>query len=489
MSDLPRPYRLGLLSLALAVSLVAGCGEQDQALSDGFETSPIPTAETVADPITVPVETAPGITGETTTTTPEVAESTTTTAPTVTTKVTTKTTKATTAATQSTTTTVAPTTVATVPTTVPTGPPTKSPIIIGVPVSLTGAAAGSARYAGDVALAWQQWVNAEKGGINGHPVKVVIKDTKTDPVVAAAVIKDLVETEKIIVSVGGADESAVVVWTKALSDAGIPNIPSACFNAVCSGPTGMVGLFQVTTGLPSISLAQPVAARAVGASKAGRLAISSVGAAVAADASFKAGADAVGLTYVGTVAVDAAAPNFTAECLSLKSQGVDFLQASVSSAMAERIVEDCARQDYTPIFGASGTSFDGETIATGKAKSATFGGLINSFPWWLDTPEVKQYRDVMAKYAPGKPWRSPNATGAWAAFEMFRKATTTLSDNPSAAEIMGLMTKVSGEKLGGLAPVPLTFTAGKPSPAVNCFWIYRYSNGVTTGSTAPSCYP
>jgi branched-chain amino acid transport system substrate-binding protein len=488
MSDPARPSRIGALGLALAASLMAGCGTQDQALSSSTE-STIPPLETIADTVAGPVETAPLVVE--TATTSAAVDSTTTTVGTVTTKgpSTTKSTKAATTTQAATTTATTNTAPATTATTAPPGPPTKSPIIIGVPLSLTGAAAGSAKYAADVALAWQQWVNTDKGGINGHPVKIVIKDTKTDPVVASAVIKDLVETDKIIVSVGGADESAVTVWTKALAEAAIPNIPSACFNPVCSGSTGTVGLFQVTTGLPSISLAQPVAARAVGASKAGRLAIGSVGSAVAADASFKAGADAVGLAYIGTTAVDATAPNFTAECLALKSQGVDFLQASVSSSMAERIVEDCARQDYTPIFGASGTSFDGETIGVGKAKGATFGGLINSFPWWLDTPEVKQYRDVMAKYAPGKPTKSPNATGAWAAFEMFRTAAATISDNPTSTEIMGLMTKVSGERLGGLAPVALTFTAGKPSPAVNCFWIYRYSNGITTGSNNPTCYP
>src|SRR3954470_24307397 len=74
--------------------------------------------------------------------------------------------------------------------------PTGSPIKIGMIATLTGAQASSTAQAGTVAPAWADWVNAN-GGINGHPVQVIVGDDGGDPAKAQATEKKLVDQDQV----------------------------------------------------------------------------------------------------------------------------------------------------------------------------------------------------------------------------------------------------------------------------------------------------
>ena len=54
---------------------------------------------------------------------------------------------------------------------------TKSPLVFGVTGQFVGAGGAYSMPAVQTWQAWQKWINA-KGGINGHPVKVIIKDSQ-----------------------------------------------------------------------------------------------------------------------------------------------------------------------------------------------------------------------------------------------------------------------------------------------------------------------
>ena len=73
--------------------------------------------------------------------------------------------------------------------------PTKSPITIGMAVGETGTSGSTQKFARPVAEAWAEHVNTELGGINGHPVNLVVKDTKSDGATGAAVVRELVEQD------------------------------------------------------------------------------------------------------------------------------------------------------------------------------------------------------------------------------------------------------------------------------------------------------
>ena len=74
---------------------------------------------------------------------------------------------------------------------------TKSEITIAVPLSTFG----SYPYTQNTTKVWEQYANAN-GGINGHPVKAVVVDTKDDPTVAQSEIKKVIADDKPIAFVG-----------------------------------------------------------------------------------------------------------------------------------------------------------------------------------------------------------------------------------------------------------------------------------------------
>ena len=61
-----------------------------------------------------------------------------------------------------------------------TSAPTGDPIVLGAIGGYTGNQAASNGLVDDASMAWEKSVNA-RGGINGHPVKLIIKDDGADP--------------------------------------------------------------------------------------------------------------------------------------------------------------------------------------------------------------------------------------------------------------------------------------------------------------------
>jgi branched-chain amino acid transport system substrate-binding protein len=49
----------------------------------------------------------------------------------------------------------------------------------------------------------------------------------------------------------------------------------------------------------------------------------------------------------------------------------------------------------------------------------------------------------------------------------------------SSAGILRAYDQIKGQTLGGLLPEPVTYTAGKPSPTLHCYWAYDAVVGQT----------
>ena len=79
----------------------------------------------------------------------------------------------------------------------------------------------------------------------------------------------------------------------------------------------------------------------------------------------------------------------------------------------------------------------------------------------------------MKKYAPSvlkSDYKQP-ATTTWTAAIAFEKALQKVtSDNPTADDVTNALNTFSGETLDGLAPNPITFTAGQDHPHNSCWF-------------------
>jgi branched-chain amino acid transport system substrate-binding protein len=359
-----------------------------------------------------------------------------------------------------------------------------TPIVIGVMIDESSPTAGPDRPTGDVVRAWAEHTN-HSGGIAGHPVEIRVEDTRSDAPTATAIAERFLDDDSVVAvlmassGVEGAVGPLFAQSDLAVSGVGYnPQVWSALPN-----------FYSVTTTFPAVVDLQASSAASVGATKLAVLACAENPNCGAAAPLLEKAAGAAGLTYAGIVNVSASAPNYTAECLKLVGDGVDFAQMSVSEETSGRVAADCQRQGYQGYFGASAGSVTPGLYA--DSPGIRLAGGVNGFPWWIDTPAVQSFRQVMDEQGvPATTYGNPHATGMWAAAELLRTALkgVTRDGTVTRATVQDGYGAIQGEDLGGLLPAPVTYRSGQPAPAVACYWLYSYADGkFAAGSDRPTC--
>jgi branched-chain amino acid transport system substrate-binding protein len=363
--------------------------------------------------------------------------------------------------------------------------PTGSPIKIGIETSLTGFVASS--YAGVVptAEAWAKWVNEKQGGINGHPVSIEAKDTKSDAATTLSTATSLTQDDAVLAAIV-ADSQAESVVAKPFDSANLPVIGGSTVDSSVWGKDPN----YYTTGPvnPSYLIGLIGAAKATGTKKLGALVCAESPVCKQIIGLFQSSAPKAGVDFVGGTAISASAANYVAPCLSLKDKGADTLAMPVASATFLRFVADCNGQGYTGSY-----ALFGQTVSQhdyGTLKNFTSVGTLNGFPWWASEAPAQQYRDVMKQYMDPKSysaevWGTTSATNVWASLELFRKAMANAPASPTRADVASAYDNIHDETLGGLLPQPVSYSAGKPGPNLNCYWDYKYQNGKFS-TVAPS---
>jgi branched-chain amino acid transport system substrate-binding protein len=364
--------------------------------------------------------------------------------------------------------------------------PTGTPLKIGLLVDQSGPQAPGQGEAVDVAEAWVADTNAN-GGVAGHPVELVVKDTKGDAPTGSAAAQELVGDQSVIATLV-VDSSGEAAYGPSLSEGGLPVVGGAGYNPTFWG--AVPNVWGVATTFPSVVNEQLIAAKDVGATNTAVAACAEVAACSAAAPIFESAADTLGLKYSGLVTIAVDAPDFTAECLQFVNDGVDYIQLSAGSTATKRLAADCATQGYSGYFGASAGSVT-PALYSGQSDMRLTGGL-NGFPWFVDAEPVQHFRDVMdANGVDEETYGSPGMTATWASLELFHKVVennaATLGDNPDRAGLIAAYGTVADETLDGLLPNPVTFTAGKPAPPISCFWLYSHENDKFTGDFEPTC--
>lgn len=363
--------------------------------------------------------------------------------------------------------------------------PEGSLLRIGLLVDQSGPSAPGQREAADVAAAWAEDVNGT-GGIAGHPVEIVVEDTRGDAPTGSAAAQEFVDDPSMIATLV-VDAGGEAAWAPSLSEGGLPVIGGMGYYPTVWG--ALPNVFGITTSFPDVVNEQVIAAEAAGATTTAVAACAEVAACSAAAPIFEAASETLGLEFSGTVSIAADAPDYVAECLQFIDDGVDYVQLSATGATVQRLAADCQTQGYTGVFGASAGTvnpglYDGFT--------GTLTGGLNGFPWFVDAEPVQRFRDVMeAGGVEEESYSNPVATATYASLELFRTVVEanaeTLGENPDRAGLVAAYGTVAGETLGGLLPEPVTFTADQPGPPISCFWLYTFENGEFSGDFEPTC--
>ena len=104
--------------------------------------------------------------------------------------------------------------------------PTKEPYVVGAVLALTGAQAGLGGPEKNAIELEVARIN-EAGGINGHPLEVIIEDDASDVDQAVARTTKLIEQDNVIAIVGSTGTGQTMAMREVITSAGIPQVSLA----------------------------------------------------------------------------------------------------------------------------------------------------------------------------------------------------------------------------------------------------------------------
>ena len=364
---------------------------------------------------------------------------------------------------------------------------TGSPIVLGSIGSYSGPAAAEEGSANATIEAWAAYVNAH-GGINGHPVKLYVKDDGSNPTAGLQAAQQLVQQDHVIAIVG--EQSNVdVSWASYIESTGVPVVGGNPLDLPFSTNPDFFA-----SGASAFTMVYGIMAAAK--ANGGKLAV--LYCAETPQCASGVGLDqaiskAVGVKIVYISKVSATATSYAAPCLGAKGAGATSIFIADGAAVAKQIADACLQQGVklTQLTG------DGAVSSTFLSDPAFEGTNVTelNLPFFnTSAPAGQQYRAVLKQYAPGIAGTSlddPNASYSWAAGLLFQAAAKAigLGANATSAEVKKGLYMLSNETLGGFSP-PLTFTPGKPD-LVNCYFTFGINGGKYSlpDGTKTSCAP
>jgi len=335
-------------------------------------------------------------------------------------------------------------------------------------------------YGADTLNAWAKTVNAS-GGINGAKIVVKTADDGNDPAKASAGVKNLIDAGAVAI-VGQTATGSFDTWAPIAKAAGVPVIGGGCYSV--SGNSDQNFFCVTTTAILDGLKAQVKLAADQGAKSFGITYASDIPAAAAAAPLMKGLATANGLTWTEAVGTTNTQPDYTAACVTFKQANTTDVGIE-GAPLLQNMARDCGRQGYFPKY----TSGDGQISQNGWLNDPNIKqaiAAVYSFPYMLSkgedstqTTSLKEYQTAMKKYAPKVltgDSKQPS-TVVWTAAKAFQKALeSTTAATPTAADITAGLNTFNGETLGGLAPNPMTFTAGQEHPHNSCWFYVQLKN-------------
>ena len=328
----------------------------------------------------------------------------------------------------------------------------KSEIVLGEIGTFSGVIGEIFKELPLAARAWVADVNA-RGGLNGHPVRLVAGDDGGDPAKALALARRMVEQDKAIAFYAQAGTGTMQAVLPYLEEKKIPSIGGCnCAGAVAHSPMG----FEVGPGAYyGLAWSHVGPAVAAGVKKAAFLYCSESPSCdirkPVNDFASKSGMD-----IVYTAQVTLTQPDYTAEILAARNAGAEAIIALLDSASIVRAERSAHRQNWKPIFSTQWSGHEQRLIDAGGAdvEGVHIGAAI---PNW-DSPKLSDFRAALRRYVPGA---HPSSFGGmqWAAGKLLELLAKDFPDQPTSADILKGLLGLHGETLGGLT-APLAYGGG-----------------------------
>jgi branched-chain amino acid transport system substrate-binding protein len=295
--------------------------------------------------------------------------------------------------------------------------------------------------------AWSAYINA-KGGINGHPVRVILGDDNADPARTLAIVRQMVEQDHVIAFLNDYSFTLAAV-TKYLEDKQIPDVGSIggdvagdhspmVFHPLVGPDKGQAWGFLLTV------------ASQTDKKKLGILYCREATTCSVQMNSFKKLLPWNGLQDVYEAQVSLAQPDYTAEMLQAQRAGAEVILCLIDSASVARVAQSAHRQGYNPIFAGTYNLNQDLVFAGGKEVEGLL--LTSRTPPWDSSPKMQFYRDAMDRYQP-KAYRGDLGGGVFVAGKLLEeKIGPFIQEPPTTAQILQGLYALHDETLGGLLP-------------------------------------
>jgi branched-chain amino acid transport system substrate-binding protein len=347
---------------------------------------------------------------------------------------------------------------------------TRSTIRIGVVGTLSGVG-GTQRGSARAVQAWAQWRNAN-GGVNGHPVEVLVVDDGGDPARFRSALQELVEQRGVIAFVG--IPSGFTMTDGAVAYLEGKRVPVVGGDRLGAAWNASPMLFPQASAGDAVIWNHIVNTHRLGGDGAAVGWVTCQEAQICRDADrlWQEYAPALGLEVRYRAQVSVAQPNFTAECTRAMQAGVEHFILGTDANSIRRLASDCARQGYHPSFGVLQTSDEQ------AREPALDGGYFASatFPWVArSTPATREFQEVMQTHAPNVEL-SAHASSGWVAAKLFERAARDLGEPATSEQVLEGLWSIRDDTLGGLTSA-LTFRREEPAPSRYCFFAMQMRSG------------
>ncbi|MDQ1503428.1 MAG: branched-chain amino acid transport system substrate-binding protein, partial [Actinomycetota bacterium] len=312
------------------------------------------------------------------------------------------------------------------------------------------------------ARAWVADVTA-RGGLAGHPVRLIMGDDGGDPAKAQTLVHRMVEQDKVQAFYTVPAPTTLQAITPYLEQQQIPIIGLCeCNPAVDESPMAFQPGIGSTTGLAWAHLA-PL----VGMTDKRKLSIfycREVASCPQSAEGIKRLAGPVGVQVVHEVQMSLAQPDYTAEVLSARNAGADAIIVVADNATIVRILRSAHRQGYHPQVSTPTAGYEPRFIHSGGDDVEGTVVASSTVPW-STSPRMAGYRAAMERFVPGGELSTLGAE-MWGSGKLIEVLARRFPANPTSADFLDALYALRGETVGGIFP-PLAFVKGQGHVATN----------------------
>ncbi|MGQ0629723.1 MAG: ABC transporter substrate-binding protein [Sporichthyaceae bacterium] len=363
----------------------------------------------------------------------------------------------------------------------------KSVIKLGVVGTFSGPVGALVKDTATGIRVWAQHTNAG-GGVNGHPVEVLVGDDGGDPARFIALQKQFLEQDGVL---------AFLYSTLGFS----PNGNNKYLDSKKIFTFGTDGGLDVAYVNPYVLTPTPVG-RTLGDSIMFALSKVALPQGRTNFASFTCSdiglcdlyderwtnpevLKRTGFTLTARGRPSLTQPDYTAQCLAARNAEAEVFMAALDTASLRRVAGDCARQNYRPIFG----TVDLLALANLPSDPNVDGLVVASrIVPWVDTrvPGIAELHQAFAQYSPRTVISGGMANG-WLLGEFFAAAGKNLPDAPTQADLADGIYSIKNENLNGMT-YPITLTRGQPAQRQLCYGVVVIKDRAYSQFPGPSLY-